>query len=138
MSQLNHVRAVIYPARDIAASTSAWSKALGRGPSWESPDYVAFTDGGVETGLSRLPWFDQPLVFWQVDDIDKAHSELLATGATAMGEVAGGSMAELGTVTVTNGDPATGIVSVPGRRLAVLKVADGSLIGLLQDVQTAW
>lgn len=138
MRQLNRVRAVIYPARDIAASTSVWSKVLGHGPSWESPDYVAFADGDVETGLSRLPWFDHPLVFWQVDDIEKAHSDLLATGLTAMGEVAGGSMAELETATVVNGDPATGIVSVPGRRLAVLKAADGALIGLLQDVQTAW
>jgi hypothetical protein len=34
---------------------------------------------------------------------------------------------------ITNGDPATGIVDVPGGRLAVLRVADGSVIGLTQD-----
>lgn len=117
---------------------AAWSATLGGGPAWEAPDFAAFTGGDVEIGLSRLPWFDHPLVFWQVDDIAEAHGELLAAGATALGEVAGGSMADLGTAPVVNGDPATGIVDVPGRKLAVIRTADGSLIGLLQDVPTAW
>lgn len=135
---MNRIRAVIYPAPDLAASTAAWSKTFGSAPAWESPDYVAFVDGTVEIGLSRLPWFDHPLVFWQADDIEKAHAELLAAGGTAMGEASGGSMAPVGTVQVTNGDPATGIVDVPGRRLAIVKAADGNLIGLMQDLPTAW
>lgn len=138
MSQLNRIRAVIYPARDIAASTAAWRETLGSAPVWESPDYIAFAKGDVEIGLSRLPWFDHPLVFWHVDDLEKAHGELLTSGARAMGEVAGGSMAELGTAQITNGDPTTGIVEVPGRRLAVVRTFDGNLIGLMQDLPTAW
>ncbi|MFD0696547.1 hypothetical protein ACFQZT_21030 [Paenibacillus sp. GCM10027628] len=55
-----------------------------------------------------------------------------------MGEVAGGSLAELRSVQVTNGIPKTGIVEVPGRRLAVLKAADGNLIGILQDLPMTW
>ena len=138
MSQLNRVRAVIYPARDLKASTATWSATLGTGPAWESPDYVGFVMDGVEVGLSRLPWFDFPLVFWKAEDLEKAHGELLAAGGTAMAEVAGGSMAELATAQVTNGDPATGIVDVPGRRLAVIKASDGTLIGLMQDLPAAW
>ena len=42
-------------------------------------------------------------------------------------------LAELGTAEVTNGDPATGIVDVPGGRLAVVRASDGSLIGLTQE-----
>lgn len=49
-----------------------------------------------------------------------------------------GSMAELGDAPITNGDPTTGIVNVPGRRLAVLKLADGTLLGLAQDMPVAW
>ncbi|MFI6316811.1 VOC family protein [Nonomuraea sp. NPDC050556] len=138
MTELSRVRAVIYPARDIAASTAAWTATLGRGPAWESPDYVAFAGGELEVGLSRLPWFDHPLVFWQVDDVEAAHRDLLDRGATAMGEVAGGSMEELGTAEITNGDAKTGIVDVPGRRLAVVRAADGNLVGLMQDLPNAW
>ena len=89
-------------------------------------------------GLTAKPWVDYPLVFWTVDDIEAAHRELLASGATALVEVADGSLAELGTAEVANGDPATGIVEVPGARLAVVKAADGNLLGLSQDVAVDW
>ena len=77
-------------------------------------------------------------MFWTVDDIEAAHQRLLAAGATAMVEVADGSLAELGTGDVANGDPATGIVDVPGGRLAVVKAADGNLLGLNQAVAMDW
>ena len=41
-------------------------------------------------------------------------------------------LAELGTAEVTNGDPETGIVDVPGGRLAVVRVPDGNYLGLSQ------
>ncbi|WP_242614591.1 VOC family protein [Actinomadura roseirufa] len=139
MASPNKVRAVVYPARDLPAATAAWKATLGTGPAWESPDYVGFmADNGVEVGLSRLPWFDHPLVFWSVENIEDAQRGLLASGAVALGEIADGSMAELGTAPITNGDAETGIVSVPGRRLAVVKNPDGTLIGLMQDLPTAW
>ncbi len=72
-------------------------------------------------------------MFWNVDDVKNAHRALVARGATPLGEIADGSLAELGTAEVTNGDPATGIVDVPGGRLAVLRSPDGNLIGLTQD-----
>lgn len=73
-----------------------------------------------------------------MEDIEETHRALVAAGATAMGEVTGGSLAKLGTAEVTNGNPTTGIVDVPGRRLAVLKVADGNLLGISQDLLMAW
>jgi hypothetical protein len=47
-----------------------------------------------------------------------------------MGEVADGSLAELGTAKITNGDPKTGIVDDGAGKLAVLKAADGNLVAL--------
>jgi len=38
---------------------------------------------------------------------------------------------------VTNGDPETGIVDVPGARLAVVELANGSKIGLRQSSSAA-
>ena len=133
MSELKGFANVVFPARDLAAGVSAWSAMLGREPAFVGADFAAFTGDGVEVGLTALPWVDQPLVFWTVDDIEQAHGALLARGATPLGEIADGSLAELGSAEVTNGDPATGIVEVPGGRLAVVRAPDGSLIGLTQD-----
>ncbi|GAB3205976.1 hypothetical protein [Nocardia tengchongensis] len=63
---------------------------------------------------------------------------MVAAGATALGEIADGSLAEIGAARITHGDPATGIVNMPGGRLAVLRAADGNLIGLNQSVPMSW
>ena len=62
----------------------------------------------------------------------------MAAGATAMVEIADGSVAKIGTAEVANGDPATGIVDVPGARLAVVMAADGNLLGINQAVAVDW
>jgi catechol 2,3-dioxygenase-like lactoylglutathione lyase family enzyme len=133
MSELKGFANVVFPARDLEASVAAWRAVLNREPAFVGDDFAVFSGDGVEIGLSALPWVDYPLVFWKVDDIEGAHRALVSRGATALGEIADGSLAELGAAEITNGDPATGIVDVPGGRLAVLRVADGSLIGLTQD-----
>ena len=138
MQHFKGLRTIIFPARNIEASLAAWMGLLGTPPAYQTPDFVVFLGDGIEIGLSRLPWVDHPLVFWKVEDIEEAHRALIATGAKAIGEIADGSLAELGTAEVTNGNPTTCIVDVPGRRLAVLKVADGNLIGILQDLPMAW
>jgi catechol 2,3-dioxygenase-like lactoylglutathione lyase family enzyme len=138
MSQLKGFANVVYPARDLPASVAAWTAVLGSPPAFQGEDFAAFTGDGVDIGLTALPWVDHPLVFWRVDDIEAAHSELLAGGAVALGEIADGSLAEIGTAEITNGDPATGIVDVPGGRLAVLRVGDGSLVGVNQAVPMSW
>jgi hypothetical protein len=108
---------------------------LGQDPAFVGDDFAVFSGDGVEVGLTALPWVDHPLVFWKVDDIEDSHRTLVARGATPLGETAAGSLAELGTAEVANGDPATGIVDVPGGRLAVLQAPDGNLIGLTQQAR---
>jgi catechol 2,3-dioxygenase-like lactoylglutathione lyase family enzyme len=129
---------VVLPARDLETSIAAWSALLQQPPAFQGDDFAVFMGNGAEVGLTSKPWVDHPLVFWKVDDIEAAHRTLLAAGATALGEIADGSLAELGTSTVTNGDPATGIVDVPGGRLAVVRAADGNLLGLNQEVAVDW
>ena len=138
MSHFQGFGNVVIPARDLESCIATWSALLGQGPAFQGDDFAYFTGQGVDMGLTAKPWVDYPLVFWTVDDIEAAHRELLASGATALVEVADGSLAELGTGEVANGDPATGIVDVPGARLAVVKAADGNLLGLSQDVPVDW
>ena len=126
---------VVFPARDLGAGVTAWSAMLAREPAFVGDDFAVFTGGGVEIGLTALPWVDEPLVFWKVDDIEAAQRALVARGATALAETTDGSLAELGTAAVANGDPATGIVDVPGGRLAVVRAPDGNLLGLTQDTR---
>ena len=133
MGEVNGFANVVFPARDLAAGVAAWTAMLGRDPAFVGEDFAVFTGDGVEVGLTALPWVDHPLVFWKVDDIEDSQRVLVARGATALGEVADGSLAELGTAEITNGDPATGIVDVPGGRLAVLRAPDGNLLGLTQE-----
>ena len=125
---------VVFPARDLDAAISGWTAVLGHEPAFVGDDFAVFTGNGVEIGLSSRPWVGYPLVFWRVDDIEQAHRTLLDRGARALGEVADGSLAEIGTAEITNGDPTTGIVDVPGGRLAVLEAPDGNLIGLTETV----
>ena len=125
---------VVFPASDLDRAVAAWTEMLGAEPAFVGHDFAAFSGNGVEIGLTTRPWVGHPLVFWNVDDIEIAHDVLVARGATPLGEIANGSLAELGTAEVTNGDPTTGIVDVPGGRLAVVKARDGTLIGLTQAV----
>src|SRR5262245_39422565 len=134
--EINGIATIVYPARDLAGAIAAWSAITQSEPLFATTDYAAFRVDGVEFGLTRLPWVDHPLVMLDVADIEVARSDLLAHGATPMAEQSDGSLAVLGTVPVTNGDPETGIVDMNGARLAVVRVADGSLLGLRQAV--AW
>jgi hypothetical protein len=127
---LNGFANVVFPTRDLRASVAAWTELLGHGPAFAGDDFAAFSGDDVQLGLTALPWVDHPLVFWRVDDVEAAHGALVARGATALGEIADGSLAPVGGAEVVNGDPGTGIVEVPGGRLAVLRAADGNLIGL--------
>lgn len=131
---LNGFANVVFPARDLDRAVAAWAEMLGAEPVFVGPDFAAFSGNGVEIGLTARPWAEHPLVFWNVDDIEAARDVLVARGATPLGEIADGSLAELGTAEVTNGDPSTGIVDVPGGRLAVVRAKDGTLIGLTQAV----
>ena len=126
---------VVFPARDLGAGVTAWRALLAQEPAFVGEDFAVFSGGGVEIGLTALPWVDEPLVFWTVDDIEAAQRALVARGATALAETTDGSLAELGTAAAANGDPATGIVDVAGGRLAVVRAPDGNLLGLTQETR---
>jgi hypothetical protein len=141
------IATVVFPARNFEASVQSWSTVFGTGPTFSSSgveraadeaDFAVFKTADIEIGLTSLPWVDEPLVLLNTDDIERSRRELIETGATGLGEIADGSLAPLGTAPVTNGDPETGIVNVPGARLAVVELANGNKLGLRQTLPTSW
>jgi hypothetical protein len=132
------IATVVFPARDLDAGIAAWTTVFGAGPMFATDDFAVFKSEDLEIGLTSLPWVDEPLVMLATEDIENARRELLDAGATAMAEIAGGGIAELGSAPVTNGDPETGIVDSPGARLAVIRLANGNLLGLRQAVPMEW
>lgn len=82
------LRSLIHPTSDLAASKAFYTQMLGKGPYYDEPAYVGFHVGGFELGL--WPAGDPalgPVAYWGVDNIDTALSELLALGATALGNI---------------------------------------------------
>ena len=141
------IATVVFPAREFEAGVNAWTSVFGTGPAFSSSgeqtapgeaDFAVFKTPDIEIALTSLPWVDEPLIFLDADDIEATRQRLIDAGATGLGEVADGSLAELGTAPITNGSAETGIVEVPGARLAVVRLADGNLLGLRQSVPVAW
>lgn len=141
------IATVVYPAHDFTASIEAWSTVFGTGPAYSSavvkrspgePDFALFKTPDIEIGLSSLPWLNEPLVMLDTADIAASRQDLIDAGAKGLGEAADGSLVPPGTAHVIRGDPETGIVDVPGARLAVVELADGSRLGLRQSVPISW
>lgn len=133
MLNLRTIRTIVYPAPNLKASTLVWSKILGD-PVYKNKDFVTFlSKDGIDIRLSRLPWTDFPITFWEVDDINAAYTEMLQDGATAMRETEEGRLEEIVEHPTADGSSNTGIINKPSRKLAIFKLTDGSLIGLLQD-----
>jgi hypothetical protein len=137
------IATVVFPARNFNDSVAAWSTVFGTGPAFSSEgiekapgdaDFAVFKTAEIEIGLTSLPWVDEPLLFVNTDDIDASRQELIVAGAKPLAETADGSLVVLGTAPVTNGDPKTGIVDVPGFRLAAVELADASKLGLRQTL----
>lgn len=138
MAYITKIRSIVYPARDLKTSIAAWSNVLGD-PVFQNDNFASFAaQDGIDIGLSSMSWVKHPHVFFKVDDIEKAHVDMVEAGAIALGEVEGGTLNEIGKQPITNGDSKTGIVSVPGRKMANFKLADGSVFGLVQDVPVQW
>ena len=141
------IATVVFPARDFEAGVTAWTSVFGTGPAFSSSgqqtppgeaDFAVFKTPDIEIALTSLPWVAEPLVFLDTGDIEQTRQELVDSGATGLGEVADGSLAELGSAPITNGSPETGVVEVPGAKLAVVRLADGNLLGLRQSTPDAW
>jgi hypothetical protein len=141
------IATVVFPARDFETGVSAWTSVFGAGPAFSSSgqqtapgeaDFAVFKTPDIEIALTSLPWVDEPLVFLDTGDIEQTRQDLIDSGATRLGEVADGSLAELGSAPITNGSTETGVVEVPGARLAVVRLANGNLLGLRQSMPVPW
>jgi hypothetical protein len=86
----------------------------------------------VDARLTWLPCVDQPVVLRTTEDIEETHRELVGAGATAMLQIGGELLAE------RDGIPLAGIKDVPGGRVAVLRTADGELLGLWQGTAASF
>jgi hypothetical protein len=141
------IATVVFPAREFEAGVNAWTSVFGAGPTFSSSgqqtapgeaDFAVFKTPDIEIALTSLPWVDEPLLFLDTDDIEQTRQDLVGSGATGLGEVADGSLAELGSAPITNGSAETGIVEVPGAKLAVVRLSNGNLLGLRQSMPAAW
>lgn len=102
------IRTVVVPVTDLAAATAVYTALLGA-PHVDEPFYVGYDVGGFEVGLTPGADTAGPVTYADVDDLDRARTDLLAAGATeqsAPRQVA------------------------PGVRVCVLADPDGNPVGL--------
>mgnify|MGYP000940892962 CR=1 FL=1 len=80
------LRSVIYPAADLAAAKSWYSRLLGVAPYFDEPFYVGFSVGGFELGLipDGTPGVAGAQPLWGVDNAVRAFEKLLQLGASPL------------------------------------------------------
>jgi predicted enzyme related to lactoylglutathione lyase len=80
------LRTVIYPAPDLAAAKSWYSKFLGQEPYFDQPFYVGFSVGGFELGLlpNAAPGTAGAQAYWGVHNAHETYARLLALGASSL------------------------------------------------------
>jgi predicted enzyme related to lactoylglutathione lyase len=83
------LRTAIYPAPDLSAAKSWYSKVLDQKPYFDEPFYVGFSVGGFELGLvpDGNPSVHGPQPLWGVVNATAAFAKLLELGATALESV---------------------------------------------------
>jgi predicted enzyme related to lactoylglutathione lyase len=109
---MNHgVKTVVYPVKDLAKAKSLFTALLGKEPYVDQPYYVGYKVGDQDIGLDPNGHKHGATPYYQVDDIKQCLQALLAAGATSVQE-------------------ATDVGG--GMLIAVVKDADGNIIGLRQ------
>ncbi|MFK4227377.1 VOC family protein [Streptomyces sp. NPDC019890] len=108
------IKTVIYPVRDLAKAKALFAELLGVEPIMDEAYYVGYRVGGQDVGLDphgHSKGMTGPVGYWHVDDIRASVKALIDAGAEEQQEVqdVGG-----------------------GKLTAVVKDADGNIIGLLQ------
>jgi predicted enzyme related to lactoylglutathione lyase len=104
------LKTVIYPVTDLARTKALFTALLGE-PAHDAPYYVQFDVEGQSIGLDPHGHRDGATGYFHVDDVPKTVAALAEAGATTVQEprdVGGGML------------------------VAVVKDADGNLIGLRQ------
>ena len=104
---------IVYPAKDMEASKKLFQSVLGVDPYIDGAYYSGFkTADGVEIGLDPNASSSGPIAYWKVDDIKAGLQQLLDAGGELVQDVR-----KVG----------------PGRQIALVKDAQGSTVGILQD-----
>jgi predicted enzyme related to lactoylglutathione lyase len=105
---------ILFPVTDLAAAKARFGALLGVEPYLDQPYYVAFNAGGQDVGLDpngHRRGMTGAVPYWKVDDIAASITALHAAGAS----------------TVEDTKDVGG-----GKLVAMLKDADGNMIGLTQ------
>ncbi|WP_405690511.1 VOC family protein [Streptomyces sp. NBC_00057] len=108
------IETIIYPVKDLAGAKARFTGLLGLDPSMDEPSYVGYRVAGQDIGLDphgHSKGMTGPVGHWHVDDIEGDVTTLLDAGAQTLQEIqdVGG-----------------------GKRTAMVKDADGNVIGLIQ------
>lgn len=109
------INTVIYPVNDLDQAKAIFTALLGAEPTSDSPYYVGFKVDGQDIGLDpngHAQGMEGPVAYVQVGDIEASVKALAGAGAE-----------ELRPITDVGG----------GRRIAIMKDADGNAIGLQED-----
>lgn len=105
----------VVPVRDLAAAKAVYGALFGE-PHTDQPYYVGYRVGEQEIGLDpngSAQGMTGPVVFWDVDDIEKAAAALVEVGGTLTRparDVGGGTL--IATVTDADGNP-IGLIQGP-------------------------
>ena len=108
------ITTIIYPVKDIAQAKSFYSQLLGVAPYMDAAYYVGFKLGDQQIGLDPNGHRHGVTAYYDVDDIRKTLQSLLDAGAQTVQDVS---------------DVGGGLL------IAVIKDADGNIIGLRQPAQ---
>ncbi len=106
------IKTVIYPVQDLERAKATFSALTGTEPTSDSPYYVGFTVGDQQIGLDPNGHRHGATPYWHVAAIDDSVDKLTQAGAEVL-------------------QPAKDVGG--GRLTAVMKDAEGNIIGLLQD-----
>ena len=106
------IKTIVYPVKDVAQSKKLFTALLGKEPFVDQPYYVGYKIGDQDIGLDPNGHKHGATPYYQVDDIRNTLQSLLDAGAQTIEDVhdVGG-----------------------GKLIAVVKDAEGNIIGLSQN-----
>jgi predicted enzyme related to lactoylglutathione lyase len=106
------VKTVVYPVSDVVKAKAIFTALLGVEPFIDQPYYIGYRVGGQDIGLDPNGHRHGMTAYYDVEDIKATLQALLDNGATTVQDV-----------TDVGG----------GKRIAVVKDAEGNIIGVSQN-----
>jgi predicted enzyme related to lactoylglutathione lyase len=86
---LKRIGLINYPVTDLVAAKAWYRKTLGIAPYMDTEMYVGFQLEDFRIGLNPTGYnegMQGPVIFWEVEDINKSYAELIEAGATVSRE----------------------------------------------------